>query len=83
MNCGSNLGKTAGWRGEFTSAIVLACIMILCLRRADQLAESAAREVRTLFEMPDGAAMKIVKRAQRDRKATKVTGDYDDRRYQN
>ena len=57
--------------------------MILCLRRVDQLAKSAAREVRTLFEMPDGAAMKIVKRAQRDRKATKVTGDYDDRRYQN
>ena len=57
--------------------------MISCLRRVDQLAESAAREVRTLFEMPDGAAMKIVKRAQRDRKAAKSTGDPDDRRYQN
>ena len=57
--------------------------MISCLRRVDQLAESTAKEVHTLFEIPDGAAMKIVKRAQRDRKATKVTGDYDDRRYQN
>jgi hypothetical protein len=57
--------------------------MISCLCRVDQLAESTAKEVHTLFEIPDGAAMKIVKRAQRDRKAAKSTGDPDDRRYQN
>ena len=61
---------------------MLACIMISCLRRVDQLAESTAKEVHTLFEIPDGAAMEIVKRSQRDRNAAKATGDYDDRRYQ-